>query len=198
MIRPGLSPWRAAARLAALLLDRRAPRGRSRSRRARCPTTLQERITRSLDSSDQNAQSHLVGDREHLVDAGVAAFLEVPLLGTGLDNFRYVAPRYDTEVTPQLPHNLWLQLLVQVGLVGAAAFAVWIAVWGFDMASTVRRARHHDGTLVWGLFASMAGILTIFMFAPEMLDRHYWLIAALGLAAVRGCRDTVPQKGFRP
>ncbi len=196
VIRPGLGPWRAVGRLAALvvvcglLLGGAAATGQ-------LPSNLEERIARSLDTSDQSAQAQLVGDREHLFNAGISAFLEEPLIGTGLDNFRYVAPRYDDEVTPQLPHNLWLQLLVQVGLVGAAAFAVWIVVWGTDLVSTVRSANPRDGTLIWGLFASMAGILTIFMFAPEMLDRHYWLIAALGLAAVRGCRDAVSQRGFR-
>jgi hypothetical protein len=43
-----------------------------------------------------------------------------------------------------------------------------------------------DRELIWATAASMAGILTIFMFAPEMLDRHYWLIFALGLAAAAG------------
>ena len=34
----------------------------------------------------------------------------------------------------------------------------------------------------------MCGVLTIFMFAPEMLDRHYWLFIALGLAVAAGVR----------
>lgn len=154
------------------------------------PNTLEERIERSLDASDIEAQANLVGDREHLINAGTAAFFETPLVGTGLDNFRYVAPAYEVEATAQLPHNLWLQLGVQVGAIGTAAFAVWLVLWGFDVVGTVRRAHPPDAHLLWGLFASMAGILTIFMFAPEMLDRHYWLIAALGLAAVRGCRTS--------
>jgi hypothetical protein len=37
--------------------------------------------------------------------------------------------------------------------------------------------------------AAVSGVLTIFMFAPEMLDRHYWLFVALGLAAATGVRD---------
>ncbi len=197
VIRPGLGPWRAAARLAALVLVCGLV-GAGAVATGQVPGVLQERITRSLDTSDPSAQSHLVGDREHLVDAGVASFLETPWIGTGLDNFRYVAPRYDVEVTPQLPHNLWLQLLVQVGLIGTAAFAVWLAWWGLDLIRTVRRAHRPDGDLMWGIFAAMAGILTIFFFAPEMLDRHYWLIAALGLAAVRGCRETDSQRGLRP
>jgi hypothetical protein len=189
VIRPGLGPWRAVGRLLALVTVCGVI-GFGLVASGQLPNTLEERINRSLDTTDASAQSHLVGDREHLANAGMLAFLDTPLVGTGLDNFRYVAPSYDIEATPQLPHNLWLQLGVQVGAVGAAAFAVWLLLWAFDVIGAVRRAHPFDAHLLWGIFAAMAGILTIFMFAPEMLDRHYWLIAALGLAAVRGCRTT--------
>jgi O-antigen ligase len=194
VIRPGLGPWRALGRLLALVTACGVI-GFGLMASGQLPSTLEERIDRSLDSSDAGAQAHLVGDREHLANAGMIAFLDTPLVGTGLDNFRYVAPAYDIEATPQLPHNLWLQLGVQVGAIGAAAFAVWLLLWGFDVVGAARRAHPLDRHLLWGLFAAMAGILTIFMFAPEMLDRHYWLIAALGLAAVRGCRSTLTPGG---
>lgn len=149
------------------------------------PSTLGDRVDRST-STDIEDQAGLVGDREQLVRAGVLAFVDSPYLGTGLDNFRYVTTNYNTEATPQLPHNLWLQLLVQVGLVGTAAFGLLLAFWARDMVVAVRRADRRDRELVWSSAASMAGILTIFMFAPEMLDRHYWLIFAVGLAAATG------------
>lgn len=149
------------------------------------PPTLEERVTRSM-SADAEDQAHLVGDREHLADAAVNAFVSHPYLGTGLDNFRYVTTDYNLFATPQLPHNLWLQLLVQVGLFGTLAFAGYLLVWFRDMVAAFRRAVPVDAELLWSLVAAMAGILTIFMFAPEMLDRHYWLLAALGLAIARG------------
>jgi O-antigen ligase len=157
------------------------------------PTTLEERINRSL-GDDSEDQAGLVGDREHLNNAGIRAFVSSPYLGTGLDNFRYVTTNYDLDATPQLPHNLWLQLLVQVGIFGAAALAVYLLFWFWDLARAFRRARcRTDAELLWGLTASMVGILTIFMFAPEMLDRHYWLVIALGLAvAVHAPRHDDP------
>ena len=87
------------------------------------------------------------------------------------------------------------------GLAAWAAFAFWLLLWADDMVAATRRAHPADAQLLWALFASMAGILAIFMFAPEMLDRHYWLIAALGLAVVRGSRATptpASPKGPRP
>ena len=147
------------------------------------PSTLQERVNRSIDPEDRG---DLVGDREHLVIAGTRAFVEMPYLGTGLDNFRYVTVNYDADATPQLPHNLWLQLLVQVGVFGTLAFATLLVFWIRDIVHTVRRAADPDRELLWAIAASLAGILAIFLFAPEMLDRHYWLIFALGLAGTVG------------
>ena len=51
-----------------------------------------------------------------------------------------------------------------------------------------RLAAPADRELLWGLVAAVSGVLTIFMFAPEMLDRHYWLFVALGLAVATGVR----------
>lgn len=156
------------------------------------PSTLEERVNRSM-TAEIDDRAGLVGDREHLARAGMLAFVESPYLGTGLDNFRHVTVNYDLDATPQLPHNLWLQLGVQVGVVGAAAMAALLLLWGIDLLRAVRRATPPDREVLWSTAAAMAGILTIFMFSPEMLDRHYWLIFALGLAAAAGVlRDTEP------
>jgi O-antigen ligase len=197
VLRPGIGLRRAAVRLV-LLCAVVLGAGGALLATGQLPTTLEERITRSFDSTDSEAQSHLVADREHLANAGVAAFMESPLLGTGLDNFRYVTPRYDIEAGQQLPHNLWLQLLVQVGAIGTLAMAALLAVWAADILTTVRRIDPVDAGLLWALAAAMAGILTIFLFAPEMLDRHYWLVVALGIAIVRGTTTAGTPRGTSP
>ena len=149
------------------------------------PTTLEDRVERSFTPDDQ---STLVGDREHLNNAAVLAFVQSPYLGSGLDNFRYVTTNYDLDATPQLPHNQWLQLMVQVGVFGAVALAVLLLMWFRDLVRAYRLAPPPDRELLWGLVAALSGVLTIFMFAPEMLDRHYWLFVALGLAVAAGVR----------
>lgn len=197
VLRPGLGPRRALVRLLVLGTVAAAVGGGLLAA-GQLPTTLEERIARSLDSTDSEAQSHLVADREHLMDAGVMAFLESPLLGTGLDNFRYVTPRYDIEASQQLPHNLWLQLLVQVGAIGTLAMAALLAVWVSDVLHAMRRIHPLDAELLWALTAALAGILTIFLFTPEMLDRHYWLVVALGVAIVRGTQAAGAPRGTCP
>lgn len=194
VLRPGIGVVRAVGRLLVLVTVSVAL-GAGLLATGQLPTTLEERITRSMDPADPAAQAKLVADRENLLDAGIRAFEESPWVGTGLDNFRYVTPRYDVEATPQLPHNLWLQLLVQVGLVGTAAFAAYLLLWAVALVRAVPRAHPPDALLLWGLVASMAGVLTIFMFAPELLDRHYWLLVGLGLAIHRGTRADGTTKG---
>ena len=73
--------------------------------------------------------------------------------------------------------------MVQVGVFGTIALAALLLMWFRDLVRAYRLAGPPDRELVWGLVAAMSGVLTIFMFAPEMLDRHYWLFVALGLAA---------------
>ena len=190
VLRPGLGFARAAGRFV-LLCAASGALGTALVVSGQLPSTLGERIERSLDTTDTSAQTHLVADRENLTEAGLVAFMESPLVGTGLDNFRYVAPRYDEDATPQLPHNLWLQLLVQVGAVGTAAFALYLLLWASQVGLAARRSHPLAAAPLWGLMSALAGVLTIFMFSPELLDRHYWLIVALGLALVHttGARD---------
>ena len=188
ILKPGLPARRRALR-AALLVAAVVVCGTVLTVTGRLPTTLEERVEQSLTS---DGSTTLVGDRKHLNNAAARAFVEFPYLGTGLDNFRYVTTNYDLEATPQLPHNLWLQLLVQVGVFGTAAFAALLLLWFRDMYRAQRSASPADRALLWGLVSAMCGVLTIFLFAPEMLDRHYFLFLALGLAVAFGVRDGHP------
>jgi O-antigen ligase len=185
VLRPGVPPGRRLLKVASLSAAVAAVAGLLVATGS-LPTTLEERVARSFSAEDQGK---LVGDREHLANAAVIAFVEFPYLGSGLDNFRYVTTNYDLDATPQLPHNQWLQLMVQVGAFGTLAFAALLLLWLRDMVAAYRFAGSRpDRSLLWALVASMCGVLTIFMFAPEMLDRHYWLFVALGLAAATGVR----------
>jgi len=159
------------------------------------PTTLEDRIERSL-SGEGDDQHGLVGDREQLNKAGVRAFVDSPYVGTGLDNFRYVTVDYNLDATSQIPHNLELQLLVQVGVFGALAFLGLLVMWLCDMVRAYKSAAPEDRQLLWGLVSALAGVLAISQFMPEMLDRNYWLMLALGLAVADGVnrhhREVVP------
>lgn len=151
------------------------------------PGILRERIHRTLMMEES-----LISDRTRLAIAGLRGFMDSPWIGVGFDNFRYVATRFDVPmVTHQTPHNLWIQFLSQIGLIGTLAFLFLMGFWFLRMLQlqrTVNDQSHRD--VLWALIASMCAIMTIYMFIPIMIHRHYWLIFGLGLAAVYSVRNT--------
>ena len=78
--------------------------------------------------------------------------------------------------------------MVQVGIVGTIAFGFFLLLWFRDLIRVRRHAGQLDRLILWSMVSAMVGILTIFFFAPEMLDRHYYLLFGLGLAMVNGLR----------
>jgi O-antigen ligase len=142
------------------------------------PVTLKERIEATFAG-----EQSLINDRERLAEAAWRSFERSPFVGTGLDNFRYVAGVYEAASTDQAPHNLWLQFLAQVGLMGTVAFAYLTLGWFRAMIAAFTRAREDDRReLLWALVACATSIMAIFMTTPLMIHRLYYLLFGLGLA----------------
>ena len=143
----------------------------------------------------------VVDERAALNRAGLNAFLQNPLIGTGFDNFRYVAQFYDDEATFHDPHNLWVSFLAQTGLVGAAAFAYIIIRWFVLLLRTQSiAARGSDREELWAFIAAMAGIMAHSTLSPLVLQRHYWILYGLGICLcvlVASGPDARP-RGVRP
>jgi O-antigen ligase len=136
------------------------------------PDTLHKRIDGTLALKES-----LVEDRTRLAMAGWRAFLDSPSIGVGLDNFRYIARQYMSSATDQVPHNLWIQLLSQVGLFGTLGFLFIIAHWyvvSIQAQSIATNASQRE--LLWALIASMSAIMTIYMFKTMMIQRPYWWV----------------------
>jgi O-antigen ligase len=143
------------------------------------PPRLRERVELSL-----HYDQRLTHDRVELAGAGWRAFLESPFLGVGLDNFRHVAAQYGLLTLATDPHNMWIDLLAKVGLFGTVALFSLVAAWFVVLLRTQRSTAEHSRQEVLSAFlASMVAIMTIHMFIPLMLQRQYWLIYGLGLAA---------------
>lgn len=149
------------------------------------PDTLRSRIEGTFAPSD--ADQAVADERVALDRAGLRAFLSSPLVGTGFDNFRHVAQFYDDDATFHEPHNLWIQFLAQTGIVGAGAFAFIIIRWFALLARSQRSAlERSDRQLLWAFIAAMSGLMAHAMVAPLILQRQYWLLYGLGVAAAVG------------
>ncbi|MGD9704284.1 MAG: O-antigen ligase family protein [Acidimicrobiia bacterium] len=148
------------------------------------PVTLRDRVDRSL-TADAEEQTTLLADRERLADAAVAEIIDSPFVGTGLDNFRFVAQKYHPQATAQAPHNMWLGLMAETGVIGAAACAFLFITW-FELVLRARALARDRETrrLAWASATSMMAVMSIFMTIPIMIHRHYWLLFGLGLSLV--------------
>jgi hypothetical protein len=141
------------------------------------PSTLRERATRTFTPGDELSE-----DRVGLNEAGLRAFAASPFLGTGLDNFRFVAWRYGSP-TDQAPHNIWLQFLAQVGVVGTAMMLLIIGGWFLMLVWAHAKSKDRsDRNLLWAFVSCGAALMSISMTAPLMLERQYWLLVALAVA----------------
>ena len=92
----------------------------------------------------------MLADRERLADAAVAGIIDSPFIGTGLDNFRYVAQKYHPQATPQQPHNMWLALMAETGVVGALAAAFLFITW-FELLIRARSVHPRPGAAAFGM-----------------------------------------------
>jgi hypothetical protein len=146
----------------------------------------------AVDATD-SSKSHFslgVGSNRHdFWRVAISRFEDRPITGVGADNFAvdYMKERRSME-EPSYPHSLWVMILSQLGVVGAAVFATFLVAVGI---ATVPRPRQDPATIAVG-GAALAGALYFFVHAS--VD-WFWEIPALGgpalallglAAAVRG------------
>ncbi len=142
--------------------------------------------------------------RTDLWTVGLRMVADRPVLGVGAGNFadasiRYLLrpgrlPRSDLIAnTPKVAHNTYLEVLVDLGLVGALMFGGLIVLTLTCGMRAVRIfARQRDGPmemLARGWLIGMAGLLAADTFLSAEFDKQLWLLLALGpalLAVARG------------
>ena len=147
-----------------------------------------ERVT-SSDSSG----------RQDLWTVAWRAASQNPLIGIGADNFRtqsidyLVQPgviRVDQYIVdePLVAHNVYLELLVELGVVGLTLF---VAIVGASLACALRsisEAREQGDVrlelLARALVVGLAAMLTADFFASEQYSKQLWLLLALGPATL--------------
>lgn len=92
---------------------------------------------------DAHKEEMSVGDtgRQFLWKKALEMFIENPITGVGLRNYGFVITRYTTpaelerrdsrysEIYGKVPHNIYLQLLSEMGTVGSVAFFFLVAVF---------------------------------------------------------------------
>jgi O-antigen ligase len=134
-------------------------------------------------------------EREDIWTVAWQIFLDHPLLGTGLQSFQAVSPRYVLDSgplanvrliaeSPHLVHNIFLELLAETGIVGLALFtfvviaclrASWLAARRFDALG-----RNDYANLARAVMVATVGMLVAGFFLSNMDDFRMWILLGLG------------------
>lgn len=149
------------------------------------PVTAQE--TRNL-GDDSTAQS-----RVQLYEIAMAGFADHPLFGTGIGGYESLVDITEFEEERIVfPHNIFLEVAVEMGVVGSAAFLAMVAYFLWLGWRHLQHARDNpaDPTSAWGLVAT-AGFLNLFIaaqFSGDLVSNHsLWFYMGL-MTGVRTIR----------
>jgi len=140
--------------------------------------------------SKQTVARLLADGRAGPAHVAIRAFLASPMLGTGLDTFRDIFPRFYTDrFTLFYAHNEFAQLLAETGLLGVAFVTAFVWYLTPKAVRFWRDAPGHYRVLNAGPWAGLAGITAHSAFD---WDLHLPAIAILTVIVVGLAASSVP------
>jgi len=128
-----------------------------------------------------------------------------PVNGVGVGNYQTASIHYLLEPgsilrdefivdTPKVAHNTYLQVLAELGIVGAALF---VAIIGFSLLCILRAARIFERLgdsdmelMSRALLVALCGVLAADFFISEEFSKQLWLLLGLGPALLGIARTT--------
>ena len=148
----------------------------------------------TLFGEQREADSALRGRRGEMA-VGMLMFLEHPLLGVGLQNYPVQFQKYsleegiDSRKESRTPHNLYLEIAAENGLLGLVAFGLLLGglFHGLKNAGqNFAKADLADGThIVNALRVSILAYLVGSMFLHGAYPRFFWLLVGVAFGAAR-------------
>jgi O-antigen ligase len=162
------------------------------------PESVQERLTMGLDrveaTSTSNADDPLTKGRVQIWAGLAPEFFKSPLLGGGLSSTAWNSAVTMGYVRSMHPHNLYLEILLDMGIVGAAALAFLY----FRYAQTMSRLSNEPSSspvmraYFGGAFAAFVGMLASGVsgghYAPHPDQTFLWFSLGLCFAFWRQAR----------
>jgi O-antigen ligase len=144
-------------------------------------------IAQLTDDAPTSQVDQSIVDRIAVQQIAVAIFADHPVTGVGVGNFTEVEPRYLSHATigtPSrvfAPHNLYLELAAEQGLVGLAAWALFLGGSGFLCLRVAALAGHNrsERLLGAGLLAGLCAWGAASVFLHLVGYRNLLLIVAL-------------------
>ena len=132
-------------------------------------------------------------DRAHEMSTAWAMFQDRPILGVGLGQYGYRFAEYDrsdveqaVERDKRIPNNVYLEILSETGVFGAAAFIGLLLVW---LRQSMRKREYRP--LAYAGFASLV-VLNAF---PTFTLLYLWAFWAIAGALNDGAQESAVNAG---
>jgi len=111
---------------------------------------------------------------------------DFPLLGTGPNTYAYIGPRYKIlEHTGYYPHNSYLHMAAETGLLGLGAF-LWI-IWRFFYLG-IKKVKESGDILLLGIMGGLCAFLVHSFFNPNLFALQlvvlFWVMLGVGTARI--------------
>lgn len=132
-------------------------------------------------------------------------FVDYPLLGVGVNNYPALYQNYsrslglDSRREQRPPHNLYLEIAAESGLVGLAAFGLVVVYifrrlgWAESMLAAANRPG--DASLLWAFRLSLVGYFLCGMFLHSAFPRYLWLLLGLAMILPQIVQNEVTSEG---
>lgn len=149
------------------------------------PPALWERLLSSITMSDSSSQY-----RVSIYQAGLEIVQHYWMTGIGVDAFNEIYPMFSLEAANAYHvHNLFLQELIELGIVGFSVFIGMLVFFFQKLYSTMSRAAKRYRFLLAAIFGALAGVLLQGMTDHIWFDYSivllFWCVLGIGMASVR-------------
>lgn len=160
------------------------------------PANYTERLATTLDllpGSGVDARNE-VSFRGRTSEVMVAwhIFLDHPIGGVGLNNYKYYYQEYaqplgwDNRREERSAHNLYLEIAAETGLLGLTTFGAILmaAFWGMRQTRTslIQTGQYDAANMVGALAIGLGGFLIGSLFLHGAYARFFWLLTGVALA----------------
>lgn len=166
--------------------------------------SMDEVVLSNGGTVDESLDGSMVERWEIVLDAWTI-FLDHPILGVGIDAFR--TARGERFNRWQDTHNLYLQILTNLGIIGAIAFFVLLLSIFKNLTGAKRGLEGLAGRENFWLF-QLAQAVTVFilarlivgMFGMDLYENYWWMAGGLSVVIFRLARSRSinPEESFQP
>lgn len=134
-----------------------------------------------------------ISERYALLVGGARMFLDNFIIGVGLGNFQVHSHEYGSKYNIE-SHNTYIEILAELGLVGAAIF-FWLILSTLAKFKLLEKKYFNNSyeTFVTGCKISFFSILINFLFLTALTDRRFYLIMAFVVGMLGGATLTLKE-----